>query len=247
MPPDTRWIRTAFVVLSLAVHVAAFLSVERASRQPPPTKKRPIKMQVTKAPEVPPPPPPVEKPPEPVKVTKKTQVVEKKIDTTPPPPSAPPKSAEPPPPPVFGLSLSSTGNGSFVAPVGNTTMTDSKNTKPAAEVKPLSGTGTGRAPVSLAQVNKLPEPQGACPPGNPRQLYTEEAVAQEIEGKVVIEATIDESGRVTKANVLRGLGYGLDEAAVRALKEQCRFSPAEVNGEKVVTTIRYSFSFVLEE
>lgn len=238
--------RTAFVVVSLVLHLVAFMSLESASRKPKPVTRKPITMKVVKPtppPELPPPEPPK---PEPVKVTKKTQVVEK-VTKTPPPSAPPPVNNEPPPPPVFGLSLSSTGSGSFQVPVGNTTMTDSANRAPIAQVKPLTGTGDGRAPVSLAQVSKLPEPLGECPPGNPRQLYTQEALEQAVEGKVVIEAVINESGRVSKATVIRGLGYGLDEAAVKALKEQCRFSPAEVNGEKVVTTIRYNFTFVLEE
>ena len=241
-PPASSF-RSAFVVVSLLLHLVLFWSLSSASRRPVPVQRKPVAVRVIKEKPAEPPPAPPQKP---IEVTKKTQVV-KKVESLPPPSAPPPKNDEPPPPPVFGLSLSSTGSGSFQAPVGNTTLTDPGNRAPPSQVRPLTGTGDGRAPVSVTQVSKLPEPQGNCPPGNPRELYSQEALEQGIEGKVVLEALIGEDGRVKKASVVRGLGHGLDQAAVKALIDQCRFSPAEMNGEKVPTTIRYTFTFVLEE
>jgi TonB family protein len=62
--------------------------------------------------------------------------------------------------------------------------------------------------------------------------YTEEARKQRVSGIVIIEAAIDKTGSVTDAHVLKGLPYGLEEAAVAAVK-QWMFKPATLNGKPV--------------
>jgi protein TonB len=231
--------QTAFIVASLLIHAAAFAELRAVSARKPPVRRQPIDLTLRE----PPPPPPEPEKPKPLDLRKEVQVVKKAALT---PPSEPPKSAEPPPPPVFGLSMSSvSADGGFAMPTGNTTMIEpSASSRP---VKPLSGAGSGGPPVSVTQVSKMPSVVGACPPGNPHSLYTAAALDHEVEGKVVLDIVIDESGQVIDAKVQKGLGYGLDEAAARAMKEKCRFDPAEVNGRKVSTTIRYTFTFVLDE
>ena len=48
--------------------------------------------------------------------------------------------------------------------------------------------------------------------------YPAQAAAKGIKGTVLVEATIDERGQVSRADVVRGLGYGCDEEATRLLK-----------------------------
>ncbi len=73
--------------------------------------------------------------------------------------------------------------------------------------------------------------------------YTQAAVDARIEGPVKLRLTISDTGKVTKVEVLEGLGYGLDEAAVAAAK-QFVFEPAEINGapSSVVLTFTINFS-----
>jgi protein TonB len=211
-----------------------------ASLHAPKEPLRRVELTIVKPKAVEAPPPP---PPEPRKVEKPKP----KAQMT-PLPDAPKPTAEPPPPPTFGLSFSSVGQGnpSFSVPVGNTTMT-AQAKGPSGPAKPLSGAGTSRGPaVSLAQVSKMPTVVGECPPGNPRSLYTEDAIRHEIEGRVQLEVTVDADGQVSTVRVKKGLGYGLDEAALQAMKEKCHFQPAEVDGHKVSTVIRYDFAFVLD-
>ncbi|MEW5854810.1 MAG: energy transducer TonB, partial [Myxococcota bacterium] len=67
-----------------------------------------------------------------------------------------------------------------------------------------------------------------------------------IEGVVELRVEIFEDGTVRSARVVRGLGYGLDEAAVEAMR-RFRFKPATVDGKAVQYTIpRYSFRFELQ-
>ena len=62
--------------------------------------------------------------------------------------------------------------------------------------------------------------------------YTPEAAKARISGIVIIEAIINAEGRVTDAQVLKPLPFGLDEAAVEAVKKW-RFRPATLHGEPV--------------
>jgi TonB family protein len=56
-------------------------------------------------------------------------------------------------------------------------------------------------------------------------FYTRTARDNRIEGTVTVEAAFDEKGRVTVLRTVKGLGYGLDENAVAALR-QWTFCPA---------------------
>src|SRR5438876_12433537 len=56
----------------------------------------------------------------------------------------------------------------------------------------------------------------------PLPVYTEEARKLRVEGEVLLEVIFEASGQVRVLRVVRGLGHGLDEAAVRAA-EQVRF------------------------
>jgi protein TonB len=75
-------------------------------------------------------------------------------------------------------------------------------------------------------------------------IYSEEARVAQIEGVVRVELTVDEEGRVIQARVLRGLGYGLDDAAVAAAK-QMTFEPGTRCGKSAVTTLSLSMRFAL--
>ena len=64
----------------------------------------------------------------------------------------------------------------------------------------------------------------------PVPTYTEEARTKKIEGEVLLEVVFEASGRLKVLRVVRGLGHGLDDAAVRAA-EQIRFKPALRDGQ----------------
>jgi TonB family protein len=64
----------------------------------------------------------------------------------------------------------------------------------------------------------------------PVPIYTEEARAKRIEGEVLLEVVLEASGKLRVLKVVRGLGHGLDDAAVHAA-EQIRFKPALKDGQ----------------
>jgi TonB family protein len=64
----------------------------------------------------------------------------------------------------------------------------------------------------------------------PVPSYTEEARNQKIEGEVLLEVVFEASGKLRVLRVVRGLGHGLDDAAVHAA-EHIRFKPALKDGQ----------------
>jgi len=81
---------------------------------------------------------------------------------------------------------------------------------------------------------------------NPKPNYTEEARDARVEGTIVLSVTIRDDGRADNVKVERGLGYGLDEAAVRCITEDWRFLPATRDGEPVdhLATIEVVFKLL---
>ncbi len=107
-----------------------------------------------------------------------------------------------------------------------------------ADVRP-----TGEDPKKIAAPPEPPlEPVEILSKPNP--VYTEEARRQRREGEVLLQVVFAASGDLRVVRVLQGLGYGLDEAAVRAAK-QIRFRPAQRQGSPVDTTATLHIVFEL--
>jgi TonB family protein len=66
----------------------------------------------------------------------------------------------------------------------------------------------------------------------PNPVYTDEARKLGLEGEVLLDVVFPASGPVRINRVIRGLGHGLDQAAMRAA-EQIQFKPAISNGHPV--------------
>lgn len=98
---------------------------------------------------------------------------------------------------------------------------------PSEPSGPLEVGGDVRAPVLLEKV----EPR-----------YPAAAVFSQIEGFVILEAVIDKEGRVTDVKVLKELGSGCDEAAMKAAR-QWRYVPATLRGKPVAVYWRLTVQF----
>jgi protein TonB len=134
--------------------------------------------------------------------------------------------------PDFGVALSG-GPGGLAIPVGG-----GKALAPAsaAAAKVLS-----RAPASKADDCGDP-PAKPKLSSRPNPTYTEAARAAGISGKVRVEITVDEQGRVVGVRVLQGLGYGLDDSAVAAARA-LTFEPAVRCGKPSAATFKIGFNF----
>jgi TonB family protein len=78
----------------------------------------------------------------------------------------------------------------------------------------------------------------------PIPVYTPEARSLRIEGEVLLEVVLEASGSLHVKRVVRGLGHGLDDNAVRAA-EQIRFKPATRNGQPADSTVVLHIIFQL--
>jgi protein TonB len=72
------------------------------------------------------------------------------------------------------------------------------------------------------------------------------AVNARIEGIVIVEATVDESGHVTNVLVLRSPSLALEKAAVDAVK-QWQYSPLLLNGLQASFKLTVTLSFSLKD
>jgi len=64
----------------------------------------------------------------------------------------------------------------------------------------------------------------------PTPVYTQEARSLRIEGEVLLDVVLEASGKLRVVRVVRGLGHGLDDNAVKAA-EQIHFKPAIKDGQ----------------
>ena len=95
---------------------------------------------------------------------------------------------------------------------------------PAAPTVRAQKAAPDQAPLQPAEILSKPVPQ-----------YTEEARRLKIEGEVLLEVVLQSGGSVHVVRVVRGLGHGLDESAMRAA-EKLQFKPATRNGQPTDST-----------
>jgi TonB family protein len=69
----------------------------------------------------------------------------------------------------------------------------------------------------------------------PQPVYTDEARSLKLEGEVLLEVSFGANGTMHVNRVVRGLGHGLDEAAIAAANKM-RFKPALRMGQPVDST-----------
>lgn len=75
--------------------------------------------------------------------------------------------------------------------------------------------------------------------------YPAEAVKNNIEGDVFVKFVINDNGSVQDASVLKGIGYGCDEEALRLIK-LLRFGGTRNRGFKITTTKKIKIRFSLK-
>jgi protein TonB len=182
--------------------------------------------------DIPPPPPP---PPPPPKPKAKEEPKEKPVEQEAPPEE---RAAEAEPSEAAaGLDASSFGAGSgsgFAFRTGNTQMGDPNK----LIRKPLAIT----PPRPLSKAPKL-MPARALDPVLPE--YPERARKLNIQGAVLLEAEIDDHGKLIGLRVRQGLERGLDEIALASVRSW-RFQPASLGGRSVASTRLVRIRFELD-
>jgi protein TonB len=78
-----------------------------------------------------------------------------------------------------------------------------------------------------------------------RPIYPADAMAGNVQGVVILEATLDSTGNVRNARVLRGQPL-LDAAAVEAV-QQWQYTPTLLNGVAVPVIITVTVNFKMDQ
>jgi len=114
------------------------------------------------------------------------------------------------------------------------------------------GTGdVAAAPVDeIMTVNEISEYPG-FPGGDEAMIkflqknikYPQAAIRAEKQGKVFLEILVEKDGTISETKVVRGIGFGLDEEATRAVKSMPKWTPGKYNGNSVRVKMNIPISF----
>ncbi len=136
---------------------------------------------------------------------------------------------------------------SLVAQTANTAVALSDNGNRSAvgpETRPAPSTAPAVAPPmapAAATVYHVAEEMPAFAGGpaafqkflRDKLRYPEEALRKGVSGKVHVSFTVDEQGRILDPQVVRGLGAGLDEEALRLVRIMPWWTPGRIAGQPV--------------
>ncbi|MFQ5744822.1 MAG: energy transducer TonB [Acidobacteriota bacterium] len=164
------------------------------------------------------------KPPEPPKEQPKKKVTRKKTARVPIPDPTPDE-----PEPIVSEEVEFVDT-EMVPTTSDFVVGIPKGGPPVVDQGPMRVGGDVQAPEKILDV--APE-------------YPELARRARLAGVVILEAVIDRQGNVKDVKILRGLGLGLDKAAVAAVS-QWKYSPTYYNGRpvEVILTVTVQFQLV---
>ena len=274
MAKDTRQDGRSFtiaVIAAMFVHVllaGGLGAAERLGWTKDKKKADTVEMAIVTV--KPPPPPVVEEPPPPPetaptppqpKVEAKAPVRQRPVvsDAPPPPPDAPPPPDVPPAPgPATDDAPAEAYQMAMPTSVGG--MDVGTATAPRGKLGGVAGgkgtgTGGGGPPDSqgtmriaaAGSTSRDPVVDGDSGYFQLGKDYPADARRLGIAGAVKVRILVDDKGRVAKVALHEGLGYGLDERALK-LARTIRFKPAlDANGLPVATWITWTFNFALPE
>lgn len=97
----------------------------------------------------------------------------------------------------------------------------------------IGGGPRGKGVFVQAKILTQPEPE-----------YSDEARKAKLQGSVILQIEVDERGFPSHITIVQGLGLGLDERAVEAVRKW-RFKPATLNGKPIASPARVDVGFRL--
>lgn len=126
-----------------------------------------------------------------------------------------------------------------IDPNANLGLSDAPSVKPETEEQPQ--------PFGSVEVNpEYPGGESAWTKFLQKNLhYPSQAIESGIGGKVYISFVVEKDGHLTDFKILRSVGYGLDEEAIRVLKLVPPWKPGIQNGRPVRVMYTMPFNFQL--
>ena len=140
--------------------------------------------------------------------------------------------------------------------------TEGVNNPNGQATNPDAITGEGTNPANTAEtvgvsegtINSKPEAMPDVMPSFDNMAaflqrnlkYPTMALSADVSGKVIVNFIIDEEGKIEKATILSGIGYGCDEEALRVIKLMLKWKPGIKNGKPVKATFNQAIVFRLQ-
>ena len=100
-------------------------------------------------------------------------------------------------------------------------------------------------PEIFVVVEQMPELIGGLGEIQKKIKYPEIARKAGVEGRVIIQFIVDESGSVSDPAVVRGIGAGCDEEALRVVRD-AKFKPGKQRGKSVKVKMSLPITFKLK-
>lgn len=100
-------------------------------------------------------------------------------------------------------------------------------------------------PEIFVIVEEMPKLIGGLSDLQKKIHYPEIAKKAGVEGRVIVQFVVNEQGAVTDPVVVRGIGAGCDEEAIRAVQE-ARFTPGKQRGKPVRVKMSLPITFKLK-
>lgn len=76
--------------------------------------------------------------------------------------------------------------------------------------------------------------------------YPEEAKEKEISGRVMVGFIVEKDGSISDVKIVKGIGGGCDEEAVRVVKAMPKWKPGKEKGKPVRVSYMMPFTFKLQ-
>ena len=192
------------------------------------------------------------------------------LDETKPPPPPPPPEAPPPPPPKLTtikftppvvkkdeeVKKEEVPDQEELKDKTVATVTVKGNTD-APDLTELSGTGDKVVEeVVENKVYTYVEQMPTLPGGGGNSAivaaiqkaskYPPLALRNQVEGRIFVSFTVNAQGDVSDVKVVKGLGSGLDEETIRAVKTLPKFIPGKQNGRAVSVSFTVPITFKIQ-
>ena len=192
------------------------------------------------------------------------------LDETRPPPPPPPPEAPPPPPPKLTtikftppvvkkdeeVKKEEVPDQEELKDKTVSTVTVKGNTD-APDLSELSGNGDKVVEEVVENkvytyVEQMPQLPGGGGNGaivaaiQKATKYPPLALRNQVEGRIFVSFTVNAQGDVSDVKVVKGLGSGLDEETVRAVKTLPKFIPGKQNGRAVSVSFTVPITFKIQ-
>lgn len=156
------------------------------------------------------------------------------------------QEAAPPPPPKPPIPIEAiTDDMLDDIEIASTELKPDANVTPPPPIQPDKGKVTYEEPPFVPFAEVLPEPVGGMDAIYKNLEYPPFAIRAGIQGLVNLFAYVDRDGNVVKTELIKGIGGGCDEEAIKKISA-LKFKPGMQGGKPVNVKLGMSIRFVIK-